>query len=139
MLIPKLVFENPDFNEDAVQKFLQEKKEENNALQAIKQEKGVDVDHERQSTHEDGDSSGHPIIIAESPLENAIRDLVSSNEKDMGPKRKWSCNEPGCPKSAHGKTSKCVAHGGGRRCDEPSCQKLAKQSGDCIAHYKLTK
>jgi hypothetical protein len=28
------------------------------------------------------------------------------------------CNEIGCQASAQGKTDKCVAHGGGKRCNE---------------------
>ena len=45
------------------------------------------------------------------------------------------CNEPGCNKSAIGKTDKCAAHGGGARCNEPGCNKGAIGKTDkCIAH-----
>lgn len=45
------------------------------------------------------------------------------------------CSEQGCPKSAVGKTDKCVAHGGGKRCVEPGCTKGAEGKTDkCKAH-----
>jgi len=45
------------------------------------------------------------------------------------------CNEPGCNKSALGKTDKCAAHGGGARCNEPGCNKGARGNTDkCAAH-----
>jgi hypothetical protein len=28
------------------------------------------------------------------------------------------CNEPDCKKGAQGKSDKCIAHGGGKRCNE---------------------
>ena len=48
---------------------------------------------------------------------------------------KKMCAEPGCGKSAQGKTDKCVAHGGGVRCAEPGCGKAAAGKTDkCVAH-----
>ena len=45
------------------------------------------------------------------------------------------CAEPGCNKSAIGKTDKCVTHGGGERCKEPDCDKSAQgKTNKCIAH-----
>lgn len=46
------------------------------------------------------------------------------------------CDEPGCDKAARpGAIKKCKAHGGGRRCDHPEgCGKSAKFGGKCIAH-----
>ena len=45
------------------------------------------------------------------------------------------CVEPGCDKSAQGKTDKCVTHGGGERCVEPGCDKSAIGKTDkCKAH-----
>ena len=45
------------------------------------------------------------------------------------------CNEPDCHSSAIGKTNKCVAHGGGKRCNEPGCKSSAQGKTDkCVAH-----
>ena len=45
------------------------------------------------------------------------------------------CVEPGCNKSAEGKTDKCKGHGGGKRCKEPGCDKSAEGKTDkCAAH-----
>ena len=47
---------------------------------------------------------------------------------------KKKCVEPGCKKSAQGKTDKCVEHGGGARCVEPGCKKSAGKSDKCVEH-----
>ncbi len=48
---------------------------------------------------------------------------------------KQHCDEPGCDKSAQGKSSRCIGHGGGKRCDEPGCDKSAQgKSSRCIGH-----
>ncbi|CAK9054089.1 Probable WRKY transcription factor 19 (WRKY DNA-binding protein 19), partial [Durusdinium trenchii] len=46
------------------------------------------------------------------------------------------CEFEGCMKSASGKSSLCVAHGGdrGKRCAEEGCEKEAKQGGHCVSH-----
>jgi hypothetical protein len=37
--------------------------------------------------------------------------------------------------SARGKTGKCIAHGGGKRCNGPGCQSSAIGKTDkCVAH-----
>ena len=41
----------------------------------------------------------------------------------------------GCTKGAEGKTDKCIAHGGGKRCSVDGCTKSAQGKTDtCIAH-----
>ena len=45
------------------------------------------------------------------------------------------CIEPGCKKSARGKTDKCIEHGGGARCVESGCKKSAVGKTDkCKGH-----
>jgi hypothetical protein len=45
------------------------------------------------------------------------------------------CNESDCIAIAQGRTDKCVAHGGGKRCIEPDCKASAQGSTDkCITH-----
>ena len=45
------------------------------------------------------------------------------------------CNHPGCNKTAQGGTTRCKAHGGGRRCVAEGCTKSARGATDrCIAH-----
>jgi len=45
------------------------------------------------------------------------------------------CDELNCQASAQGTTGKCVAHGGGNRCDEPNCQASAQgTTGKCVRH-----
>uniref|UniRef100_A0ACD5YJC3 Uncharacterized protein n=1 Tax=Avena sativa TaxID=4498 RepID=A0ACD5YJC3_AVESA len=45
------------------------------------------------------------------------------------------CQKDGCSKGAEGKTIFCKAHGGGRRCDHLGCTKSAEGRTDfCIAH-----
>ena len=44
------------------------------------------------------------------------------------------CEEPGCEKHAQGPKLKCKAHGGGRRCGEAGCGKLALSAGQCLLH-----
>ncbi|KQJ94290.1 uncharacterized protein LOC100845094 [Brachypodium distachyon] len=45
------------------------------------------------------------------------------------------CQRDGCNKGAEGKTIYCKAHGGGRRCEELGCTKSAEGRTDyCIAH-----
>ena len=45
------------------------------------------------------------------------------------------CNKLGCTKNARGGSTKCVAHGGGVRCDVPNCTKKARESSTkCKAH-----
>ncbi|KDO18633.1 hypothetical protein SPRG_15968 [Saprolegnia parasitica CBS 223.65] len=46
---------------------------------------------------------------------------------------KHVCIEPLCNNVAHAK-SKCVRHGGGRRCREPECNTLARLGGLCRRH-----
>ncbi|EQC25928.1 hypothetical protein SDRG_16227 [Saprolegnia diclina VS20] len=46
---------------------------------------------------------------------------------------KHVCLEPLCNSVAHAK-SKCVRHGGGRRCREPECHTLARSGGFCRRH-----
>ena len=36
-------------------------------------------------------------------------------------KKRRLCVEPDCISGAIGKTDKCIAHGGGNRCDYPDC------------------
>lgn len=44
------------------------------------------------------------------------------------------CERPGCGKCAQGSTSLCIAHGGGRRCTFPNCNKGARDKFFCAAH-----
>ena len=45
------------------------------------------------------------------------------------------CNESGCTKSARDKTDKCKAHGGGERCNELGCTKSAiGKTSKCVSH-----
>jgi hypothetical protein len=45
------------------------------------------------------------------------------------------CNELDCTSSAQGKTDKCIAHGGGKRCNEPDCKSKSRDSTNkCVAH-----
>ncbi|CAK9022538.1 Probable WRKY transcription factor 19 (WRKY DNA-binding protein 19), partial [Durusdinium trenchii] len=46
------------------------------------------------------------------------------------------CEFEGCMKSASGKSSLCVAHGGnrGKRCGEEGCEKRALKGGYCVSH-----
>ena len=45
------------------------------------------------------------------------------------------CNEPNCKASARDNSNKCIAHGGGKRCNEPYCKSSAQGKSDkCIAH-----
>ena len=44
------------------------------------------------------------------------------------------CTYPGCTKCAQGKTSLCIAHGGGRRCTVPGCIKAARDKFYCAGH-----
>lgn len=47
------------------------------------------------------------------------------------------CDELRCNKGAAGKTSKCKGHGGGNRCDEPGCTNYARGTiGKCITHVE---
>ena len=51
------------------------------------------------------------------------------------PKNRKRCAEPGCGKSAQGKTDKCIGHGGGKRCAESGCPKTAQGKTDrCKTH-----
>ena len=50
------------------------------------------------------------------------------------------CQELGCGKGALGRTDRCSAHGGGERCQEPGCGKGARgATGRCRAHGSLAK
>lgn len=40
-----------------------------------------------------------------------------------------------CPKSVHGGTNFCVAHGGGKRCAVPGCTKSARGRTDCCVKH----
>jgi len=46
------------------------------------------------------------------------------------------CEHPGCDKAAQGaSSSRCFSHGGGRKCNEDGCEKKAQgASGLCVAH-----
>jgi hypothetical protein len=45
------------------------------------------------------------------------------------------CEEAGCLKSAQGGTARCKAHGGGKRCEEAGCSKSARgATARCVAH-----
>ena len=56
----------------------------------------------------------------------------STCAKHGGGKR---CEEPDCNKSARGDTGACIAHGGGKRCEEPDCNKSALgDTGACAKH-----
>jgi len=46
------------------------------------------------------------------------------------------CDFTGCPKAARGNSTKCAAHGGGKRCSVPDCNRsaVAGPTGTCSAH-----
>lgn len=44
------------------------------------------------------------------------------------------CEHKGCSKCAQGSTRFCIAHGGGRRCTFPGCDKGARDKFFCAAH-----
>ena len=44
------------------------------------------------------------------------------------------CEHNGCSKCAQGSTRFCIAHGGGRRCTFPGCDKGARDKHFCAAH-----
>ncbi|CAM9458546.1 unnamed protein product [Scytosiphon promiscuus] len=50
----------------------------------------------------------------------------------------WSaarqCQHAGCDKLSQGNTRLCIAHGGGRRCTHPGCNKGARDRFFCAAH-----
>lgn len=50
----------------------------------------------------------------------------------------WSaarqCQHAGCEKLSQGNTRLCIAHGGGRRCTHPGCNKGARDRFFCAAH-----
>lgn len=50
----------------------------------------------------------------------------------------WSaarqCQHVGCEKLSQGNTRLCIAHGGGRRCTHPGCNKGARDRFFCAAH-----
>jgi len=45
------------------------------------------------------------------------------------------CDEEGCGKGSVGSTGKCIAHGGGRRCDEPNCEKVRRPRVQGMVHW----
>ena len=60
------------------------------------------------------------ITLEDCPAINNLTDLIAIGKTNKcfahgGGKK---CNELGCHSSAQGKTDKCVAHGGGKRCNE---------------------
>jgi hypothetical protein len=54
----------------------------------------------------------------------------------MGTQGKRQCEKQGCSKRmASGGTPHCIAHGGGRRCQEAGCTEVAQgDTGACVAH-----
>jgi hypothetical protein len=44
------------------------------------------------------------------------------------------CKEPGCEKLSQGAGGKCRPHRGGVRCKELGCEKYSVSAGKCIAH-----
>ena len=47
------------------------------------------------------------------------------------------CEEPGCTKSGQGKTNRCFAHGGGQTCEVLGCPKSARGATKrCYQHGK---
>ena len=77
------------------------------------------------------------IEIKQSPCKEpgCDKSAIGKTDKCKGHGGGKRCVEPGCNKSAQGKTDKCKAHGGGERCVEPGCNKSARSKTDkCAAH-----
>ena len=67
--------------------------------------------------------------------ENGCMKIARSRGKCVAHGGGKRCEEHECEKSAQGSTGRCKAHGGGYRCEENGCTKSAQGStGKCIAH-----
>jgi hypothetical protein len=69
-------------------------------------------------------------LVNEIPKLDKVEEVFHGTEKKATKRSKESivnsrrCLHEGCTKCAQGKTSFCIAHGGGRRCTFPGCSKV---------------
>ncbi|KAH9141090.1 hypothetical protein AeRB84_014720 [Aphanomyces euteiches] len=64
---------------------------------------------------------------------NSMLEVESGVFRYGGIAHKRYCSEPGCGKQAHA-NKKCIAHGGGRRCQVSGCTLLSRVGGYCQYH-----
>jgi len=152
----RLVFEDDDLNEEAVNAYIAQNKkikEEETARSEIKEEEGdekINCQEENPAKRRKtvirggGESPGDAAVTVERISVDRISDSVVAangdasiqvNKGSFKKRVRKRCSEDGCLKQSQGLNGKCVAHGGGERCGVEGCPKSAQgKTGKCIAH-----